>query len=283
MKLKLALCFVFSTLVISFCYSQELQGIATYKSQRKMDVQLDSTQMNDEMRAQVMAMLKKSMEKEYSLEFNGDESLYKEVENLESPNVATSGGMQFVVATAGGSDVLYKNTKENRYANQNDLFGKQFLILDDIEPIEWTLIKETKNIGEYVCFKATAKRMVTEMSIVESSDDEKKDKKAEPKEKEVTMVAWYTPQIPVKHGPGQYGGLPGLILEIGDGSETILCSKIVLNPKNDLNLSAPTKGKVVSQAEFDVIMEKKMKEMDERYESNRKGDGNHNIEIKIGG
>ena len=29
-----------------------------------------------------------------------------------------------------------------------------------------------------------------------------------------TITAWYTPQIPVSHGPAEYGGLPGLILEL---------------------------------------------------------------------
>ena len=49
--------------------------------------------------------------------------------------------------------------------------------------------------------------------------------------KEITISAWYTPQIPVSAGPGNYHGLPGLILEVNDGSETVICSKIVINPK----------------------------------------------------
>jgi GLPGLI family protein len=264
------------------CTAQEIKGIATYKSQRKVDIQLDSTHMNDEMRSQVMAMLKKNFEKEYTLDFTNDESIYKEVENLDKPSVST-GGMEFVVATAGGSDILYKNTKKNRYANQNDLFGKQFLIEDDLEAIEWELGKETKNIGEYTCFKATAKRIVMATRVTESQGDENKEEKIEePEEEELTLIAWYTPQIPVKHGPSEYGGLPGLILEVSDGRETILCSKIVLNPKEGVHVKAPTKGKKVDQAAFDEIVEKKMKEMDERFKNNRREDGN-NIEIRIGG
>jgi GLPGLI family protein len=48
--------------------------------------------------------------------------------------------------------------------------------------------------------------------------------------KDVTITAWYTPEIPVNQGPENYWGLPGLILEINDGKTVILCSKIVLNP-----------------------------------------------------
>ena len=44
------------------------------------------------------------------------------------------------------------------------------------------------------------------------------------------VEAWYTPQIPVGHGPAEYWGLPGLILEVSAGNTTMLCSKIVMNP-----------------------------------------------------
>ena len=53
----------------------------------------------------------------------------------------------------------------------------------------------------------------------------------------ITITVWYTPQIPVNTGPGNYQGLPGLILEVNDGTETVICSKIVLNPKDEVNIS----------------------------------------------
>ncbi len=44
----------------------------------------------------------------------------------------------------------------------------------------------------------------------------------------------------------------------------------------------PSKGKEVDQEKYDEIMEKKMNEMNEQMNSNRREDGN-SIEIKIGG
>lgn len=268
------------TLLVTRVNAQDFQGLATYKSKRKLEVKLDSTQVNSEMHQQMMEMLKKQFEKTYNLSFNKEESIYKEEEALAPPQPS---GMQVVVAIAGGADILYKNTKEQRYANQNDLFGKIFLIKDKLKPIEWTLESETKNIGEYTCFKATTTRE-QEKRVGGISINKEKNLDAEeetPEMETITITAWYTPQIPVSTGPGNYHGLPGLILEVNDGSETVVCSKIVLNPNDKIDISEPKKGKEVTQAEFDEIMDKKMKEMKERYNSERR-DGNE-IEIKIGG
>jgi GLPGLI family protein len=283
MKTLLSATLIISLLFTNLILSQDFKGKATYKSQRKMNIEMDSTHINDEMQKQMMVMLKKQFEKEYILDFNNEESLYKEAINLDKPTGTSSGGMEIIVAGNGAGDLLYKNLKENRYTNQSDLFGKIFLIRDKLEQPEWTLEKETKNIGQYTCFKATYKRMVKETGKMRMSVNSKEDPE-EPEVKEVaqTVTAWYTIQIPVKHGPGNYSGLPGLILEVSDGSETILCSKVVINPKDGVNLEEPKKGKKVSQEEFETVMEKKMKEMDEQFNSNRR-DGDDNIEITIQG
>jgi GLPGLI family protein len=237
--------------------------------------------MNDGMKEQIMAMMKKQSEKTYFLEFTDSESEYKQEEKLDDDSVIEGGGMKIVIAGSGGNDKLYKNLKEQRFANQVEMFGKEFLIKDAIENKNWKLEKETKNIGEYTCFKATYTKTRTVMIAESSSENE--EKKETKTEEEITVTAWYTPQIPIKNGPSEYDGLPGLILEINDGSETILCSKIVLNPEKGIDLKEPNKGKVVTAMEYEAIMEKKMKEMNEQFEGDgRRGDGNQ-MRIKIGG
>ena len=295
MKLVLQLSLVLTVAFSAMTYAQTYEGIATYKTQRKMDVQLDSSQVDDGMRDQIMAMMKKQFEKEYTLKFTQDESLYTEVEKLDNPGGAMGNGMVFEVQIVGdgAGDVLYKNTKEDRFVNQNESFSKQFLIKDKIEARAWKMEKETKNIGDYACFKATYtyERPVRRVMSFSTSNDkeekeDKKDTKEEPVEEmeTITVTAWYTPQIPVKNGPSQYDGLPGLILELNDGDLTVLCSKVVLNPKDDLNIKEPKGGKVVTQEKFDEIMEKKVQEMQERFESDgRRGSDNGNFEIRIGG
>ena len=74
------------------------------------------------------------------------------------------------------------------------------------------------------------------------------------------VEAWYTMQIPVGHGPLEYWGLPGLILEVSANNTTLLCSKIVLNPKETVEIEASDKGKVVTKKEYQKIIGEKMKE-----------------------
>lgn len=260
--------------------AQDFQGIATYKSQRKFDIKLDSTQMNSEMQQRMMAMMKKQFEKTHILTFNKEESIYKEDEQLEAPKPQ---GMVMVMIETGGSDVMYKNTKERRYVNQNESFSKLFLIRDKLEDIKWELGNETKNIGDYTCYKATFKREVeVRQSGISVNGDKDLDEEIKPEIKEITVTAWYTPQIPVNTGPAQYHGLPGLILEVSDGTTTMMCSKVVLNPEKTVEIKEPTKGQKVTQKKYDDMMVKKMKEMNERMRDNReRGDG-HGIEIRIG-
>lgn len=268
-------------LTMSIGYAQEFHGEATYKSKRKVDIKLDSTQMASGMADQMMEMLKKQFEKTYVLSFNKEESMYKEEEALAAPQPQ---GMNVVMVMTGGSDVLYKNHKEKRYTNQNESFSKVFLIKDELNDIEWTLGSETKNIGDYKCFKATTTREIEDIeSGISVNGDKDLSSSEEPKMKEITITAWYTPQIPVSAGPGNYHGLPGLILEVNDGSETVICSKIVINPKKATEIVEPDNGKEVTQEGYDKIMEKKMKEMEERYRSHDRGRDGESIEIRIGG
>ena len=283
MKLLLAICVSLTMTLGSLLHAQDLAGVATYKTQRKVDIQLDSAQIGDAMKQQILAQLKKQFERTYLLDFNKTESVYKQEESLDGPAMGGGGGMQFVVAGSGDADILYKNVNDHRFANLNEMFGKMFLIKDTLTQRKWTLTKESKNIGNYTCFKATYdyEREAMRTSISTNGEDVEMDQ--EPEMETITVTAWYTPQIPVQNGPDTYYGLPGLILEVNDGELNILCSKIVLNPKGGVDVSEPNSGKEVSQAEYDAILEKKMQDMEEQMnDGRRRGDG-HGIEIRIGG
>lgn len=266
--------FITLTVILTFTKvtAQDFQGVATYKSHRKVDLKLDQkNSKNAELEQQIQEQLRQQFQQEYTLTFNKNESLYKKNEKLAKPNPVASG---FQITVSDGSDLIYKNIQENRFTNKTEIYGKQFVIKDSLKNKSWKLVDETKNIGEYTCFKATFIEEYTTQTI--SLDGE-----MESVTKERTTTAWYTPQIPISNGPSEFYGLPGLILEINDGELTLVCTKIIINPAEKVKIEEPTKGKEVSQEEFDKIMEKKNKEMMEQFQSRRK-DGDNFI-IKIGG
>ncbi|GAA4799618.1 GLPGLI family protein [Litoribaculum gwangyangense] len=254
-------------------FAQDFQGIATYKSHRKVDLKMDDKNTNSEMQKQIQEQLKKQFQQEYTLEFNKNESIYKRVEKLDKPSIPNSSGITIKISQS--SDIMYKNIQDHRYTNKTEISGKIFLVKDSLKNKKWQLLNETKYIGEYACFKAVFEEEYTTKTITS-------DGKFEDVTKEKTTTVWYTPQIPVSHGPEDYFGLPGLILEVNDGELTLICSKIVINPKETFEIKEPEKGKEVSQKEFNDIQERKNKEMMEQFQSRRGSREGETFMIRVG-
>jgi GLPGLI family protein len=256
MKTKVIALLLF--LSASFCLqAQDFKGVATYES--KMTLPESATEdekrpkLDDEMEAMLKEAMESALHKTYTLTFDKNASLFAEEKKLApvNPMVSISIEMQ-------GEGVLYKNIRENKLLIETDLFEKEFLVTDSLRKYEWKLESDTKKIGNYTCYKATA--------VIKAV---KKDKVEEETvllgaiARDNKLTVWYTPEIPVSHGPSNFWGLPGLILEANDGITTYLCSKIVLNPKNKVEIKAPKKGQKVSAAEFEKIALKKAKEFED--------------------
>lgn len=267
-------------------YAQKIEGVVTYQTKTTVDISRfnrGGEQMTEQRKQQIMERIKNFLEKEYTLSFNKDESFYKEEEKLEAPGQGGGRGGRFGNFTQGG---IYSNRVTNEYARENNMVGKTFLVKDTLNNLEWELVKESKTIGQYPVFKAVATRKL-EQSLFErmrprrgqQEDKKEGEETADAKEtieieepKTETITAWYTPMIPASHGPDEFGGLPGLILELSTNNTTMLCTKVVLNPQEPIDIEAPTKGKKVSRKEYEEIVAEKAKEMSERFGGqNRRG------------
>ena len=258
----LALVFVFliSTSVNETQTTQEFQAKAYYFSKSKMDLGKWGARLSEAQKKEVEARMKNRLEKGYVVSFNKEESVFIEEDQLDAISGATdSWGKNF----APGKQ--YKNVKTNTQLQEQEFYGKKFLVQDVLQPIEWSLESETKKIGNYSCFKATASIPSDELTWYSFSWDKLRNTtesdSTQVKEVKMTQIeAWYAPQIPVRHGPLDYWGLPGLILEVSANNTTMLCSKIVLNPDEIIEIEAPSKGKEVSKKEYQEIITDKMKE-----------------------
>lgn len=195
-----------------------------------------------------------------TLVFKDGESLYRNFdadEDLEVNWTSEDGGMEMQIVMVRPESKFYRNTTTGEFVEQQDLFGKQFIIKEDRPKAAWKITGEQLAIGEYVCQKAT---------YTKDSN---------------TVVAWFTTQIPASLGPQAFHGLPGLILkaEARNGQLTIEAKDINLEYEVE-EIKIPTKGKEVSRAEFDQIREDKLAEMREMRGGGRgRGNGGMHIEI----
>lgn len=251
---------------------KKFEGKATYMSKRTLDMSRYG-QMSEQQKKQMKARFKNFLEKTYTLSFNQSESSFKENVKLDAPG--TSGPSW---SRSNGQGSIYKNLKDKEMIEDVEQFSKRFRVMEEMELPQWEMSAETKQIGQYLCYKATMVRVDNSIdwgSIFSrrARNNQKKDSSKTTKDKEAVklqkITAWYTPQIPVSAGPERYWGLPGLILEINAGRTTMLCTEIVINPEDVVEIKKPSKGKEVSRDEYNVMMKQKSEELRERFQNRR--------------
>lgn len=255
---------LFATFFITlFSFSQNnFQGKAIYESKTDIkSIQFDSPGMNEEMKAKILAKMAKAFEKTFVLSFNKFESTYIEEEKLEMNGTT--------ISKTGSDEIIFKNLKDNLEIQQIESFSKNYLVLDQLKKWDWQLINETKKIGEYTCLKATVLIPVSDEQMNEYEIDIKNQsnnttnfvtlEKPQPK----IITVWYTTEISIANGPESYNGLPGLILEVNDGTTIILCSKIIINPSVKFTIDKPKKGKKINRNDFEKMEVEKYKKMED--------------------
>jgi GLPGLI family protein len=262
--------------------AQNFQGMAVYESKTNTANMTSgwssNREMTPEMKARIEERMKTMFEKTFVLVFEKTTSWYSEEEKMDA--VSSNQGFGRMMMSSFSSGNLFKNTKDKVFLQEREFFGKEFLIKDSLVNYKWEMLAETKQIGNYLCYKATAKKETspTDFRSYRRTDSDK-EKATQSKDsikskssnltagwdipKETFITAWYTMDIPISQGPENYWGLPGLILEVNDGTTTILCSKIVINPKDRKEIKQPKKGTTITQKEFEKIAQEKMEEMRE--------------------
>ena len=278
-KIKILIPLVLGLLVgiPNFTIAQNFEGIAHFKSSMNVEsLNVGGGQdMSPETQESLRKQLAQQMQRDFTLKFNLEEASWKEKQELDPvANNSNTGGMQIRIST--GNSKSYINPSKNIFLEETEIFGKKFLISDELPEYKWKVTGEQKKIGDYTVIKATytdiREGMVMSVEDGESSMETVMDT--------TTVTAWYTPEIPVSQGPNNTFGLPGLILELKQDNLTYLCSKIELNPGDPVEIEKPSKGKKVTREEADKIRDEKMQEMMKKYDT---GEGGTRHVMRIGG
>ncbi len=272
-------------LITSTVSAQDFQGKAIYQAKFRMNIKMDSTRVSPAQQQQIMEMMKRQMEKSFELIFDKTTSIYKEEAKLEQESGGFGGMMIMIGGALNGRH--FKDVKKKTYSKESELMGKNFLIKDSLPTYNWKMVNESKMIGNNLCFKATTTIKNTEVAMNfgrgggQNRQQNTQNNEAATGPREILVEAWYTPEIPVNTGPGEYWGLPGLIMEVNADRTSLQLVKLDLNPKERIQIKEPDKGKIVTKNEYDKILKEKSEEMRQNFQGGQRGTNTHSIQIRM--
>ncbi len=235
-------------------FAQNTEGQVFYEETINIEVKLPGGVAGDAFKQSLKSKKKLSFKKEVSVLVTLPQEQVPDAPDLG----ADENDFSIKIDVTDNENRIYHNLNDKEKLEETDFFGKTFLIKSEIEPLAWKIQDEQKEILGYTCMKAT---LETEKGLTE---------------------AWFTPQIPLAHGPNK-GGLPGLILALSmrDGQTIRMATAINLDPVDEADLAMPKKGKKISAEKFKALEEAKVKELEQMYGGGKKNKGN--TVIKIGG
>jgi GLPGLI family protein len=134
-----------------------------------------------------------------------------------------------------------RNKKEVLF--YDDLVENLFLVRDVYEDIKWDISEETKTIAGLLCIKASANFRGRE------------------------WTAWFAPEIPLAFGPWKLQGLPGIILEAYDSTNSYVMKAVKIEYKKDEILSKDFTKLMKAKNKEPVSYQKFVEENEEGWEN----------------
>ena len=216
--------------LINILISQN-SGVITYNY--KSNLEIDEEKLNNNEAFRLLKSVDNDSENfTYSLNFSDGITEFK-VNEMPSDEMSILTQMRLK-----GISNLYADYVKDTLYFKNSL-GINSYHISKISDIKWNLTDESKLISDKLCFKATTEFVMKRVTG----------------EKKILITAWYCPEIPISYGPYNFGGLPGLILELIHGKFSFVVSKIELGKKVDVNL--PNFKRIMSFDEYIQEFKKK--------------------------
>lgn len=228
-------------------FAQSIEGEITYQvtlnSEKLIEKLKKDTLITAPFRFQKKEQIESSWPINFILLFNENEAIYKpefDLDDLRDKQM----GMNETGMVACDDFIYYTNLNLKEHFKQY-FFLQQVVISTDT--INWHLEKESKLIGKYLCYKATA-TLMEELPNLELFTNK--------------IVAWYTDEIPVTYGIQNLNGLPGLTIaldiETSEGDLSYIATNIDLNSKEKKIIKKPTGKKITHHDYINIVRESGM-------------------------
>lgn len=134
----------------------------------------------------------------------------------------------------------YVRFGDGTMTEMREFMGREFLLSGTRPAFSWKLGSEQREMLGYVVQKATAEHQGS------------------------TIEAWFTMQIPIPGGPGEFGGLPGMILlvSVDEGKTFYAATDVDLTGLGGLAISPPRDGEQVTAEEYEAIVAERLAEVE---------------------
>ena len=136
----------------------------------------------------------------------------------------------------GSRDLYFYDLASEKMTRVRPFFGSNgretyYAMREDVIPVKWQIVAETKIILGYSCQKATG--------IVKGR----------------YMSVWFCNDIPYSYGPWKIGGLPGLVLEATDmkGNLSFRCKKVDIISTSNESIQQIKNTLSVTEFEFETM------------------------------
>lgn len=225
--------FIFLFSSISFSQKKNLKGQIEYQVYK--NIKIDTDTIKDSNVKNTINKLIKNDGSFYTstLNFDSNDSYFNYNFDLKQDDSKID--LLRISLKARGSVYQSASKKASYSISAKD---NSILIKDDWVDFNWTLTKQTKTIAGFKCYFAKGIKKVYRRSSNIN--------------KIVNVYAWYTPEINVSFGPHNYGGLPGLILQLNEnGLISYVANKVTLSSKTEVK-NKPKK-KILSRDSYNKI------------------------------
>ena len=165
----------------------------------------------------------------FKLTINDNRSIFSSQQELEKDGETLGEKMGKMVA--GYDEIFYRDLNLKILICEREIAFKTYKINENYNNFIWDYTSEEKIIQGYKCYLAKTKLL------------------------HLDVFAWYCPTLPYSFGPREFGGLPGLILELQRGKLVFLATKINFNNVEDVGFEAEN-IKTISRTEINKIIEK---------------------------
>lgn len=246
-KMKNIIVGIILFLSINISAQSEKESIrATYKAEFIFDYEQSKDMFPKDLQPIFKSAIDRGVFVDFILESNNVLSVFKPDVKLNNAQDQSNMVVQEILSSE--KNPLYKDFSKNEYYKQFDINIKTYLVKENSPDYQWKLTKEKSVINGYNVIKAIGK-------YTEGNE----------------FTAWYSSEIKYKDGPYNLANLPGFILQaeiITPYFKTIFKINQLEILKENLQITLPTKGKIVTFKEMRAELNEMNKTVNEGVDKN---------------